>query len=75
MSFPVRDPVLGEEVAAMVVRNRKSVSETDVRNYLLDHLQPGKIPRWIYFVDSIPKNASGKPVRSEGTRVFGGQER
>jgi len=74
MSFPVRDPVLGEEIAAMVVRNRKSVSEMEIRNYLLDYLQPGKIPRWIYFVDSIPKNASGKPVRSEGTRVFSGQE-
>ena len=74
MSFPVRDPILGEDIAAMVVRNRDSVSEKDLRDFLLDRLQPAKIPRKIYFVGSIPKNAAGKPLRHEGTRMYGGQE-
>ncbi len=74
MSFPVRDPVLGEDIAAMVVRNRDSVSEKDLREFLLDRLQPAKIPRRFYFVGSIPKSAAGKPLRQEGTRMYGGQE-
>jgi acyl-CoA synthetase (AMP-forming)/AMP-acid ligase II len=73
MVFPVKDPVLGEDIAAMIVRERDDLTENDLRTYLLDRLTPSKIPRRIYFVDAIPKNATGKPLRSVGTGRYGGQ--
>jgi len=72
MVFAVQDPVLGEDIAAMVVRKREDLTENDLRIYLLDRLTPSKLPRRIYFVDAIPKNASGKPLRSIGTGLYGG---
>jgi acyl-CoA synthetase (AMP-forming)/AMP-acid ligase II/thioesterase domain-containing protein/acyl carrier protein len=71
MAFRIPDTTLGEEIAAMVVRNEKLVSEEDLRQYCLDRLVQFKVPRKIFFVDEIPKNALGKPLRDEGTQKFG----
>ena len=70
MVFPVQDPVLGEDIAAMIVRERENLTENDLRIYLLDRLTPSKLPRRIYFVDAIPKNATGKPLRYIGTERY-----
>jgi acyl-CoA synthetase (AMP-forming)/AMP-acid ligase II len=70
MAFPVSDPALGEDVAAMVVPADERVTEADLRYYLLDRLTPFKIPRRIVFVDTIPKTSTGKPMRHEGTRRY-----
>jgi acyl-CoA synthetase (AMP-forming)/AMP-acid ligase II len=70
MAFPISDPVLGEDVGALVIRKQESLSEDTLRRYLLDYLTPSKIPRRIYFVDTIPKTPSGKPMRHEGTRRY-----
>jgi oxalate---CoA ligase len=70
MAFGVMDPVLGEDIAAMVVPADNEVTETELRNYLLDHLVQFKVPRRIYFVDAIPKTPTGKPMRYEGTRRY-----
>jgi len=67
MAFPVQDPVLGEDIAAMIVREQEDLTENGLRTYLLDRLTPSKIPRRIYFVDAIPKNATGKPLRYAGS--------
>ena len=72
MVFPVQDPVLGEDIAAMIVREQENLTANDLRIYLLDRLTPSKIPRRIYFVDAIPKNATGKPLRYVGTDRYGG---
>jgi acyl-CoA synthetase (AMP-forming)/AMP-acid ligase II len=72
MVFPVQDPVLGEDIAAMIVREQETLTENDLRRYLLDRLTPSKIPRRIYFVDAIPKNTTGKPLRYAGTERYGG---
>jgi oxalate---CoA ligase len=74
MAFAIRDPVLGEEVAAMVVPGRVGVTEQDLRTYLLDRLAPFKVPRRIYVADSIPRTHTGKPVRSEGTLRYSQKE-
>jgi acyl-CoA synthetase (AMP-forming)/AMP-acid ligase II len=66
MVFAVQDPVLGEDIAAMIVREGDDLTENSLRTYLLDRLTPSKIPRRIYFVDTIPKNATGKPLRYAG---------
>jgi acyl-CoA synthetase (AMP-forming)/AMP-acid ligase II len=70
MTFPVEDPVFGEEIAALVVRKEKNLSEEDLRLFLLDRLTASKIPRRILFVDRIPKTLYGKPIRYEGTQRY-----
>jgi acyl-CoA synthetase (AMP-forming)/AMP-acid ligase II len=67
MTFGITDPVLGEDVAAMVVPASDRVTETELRRFLLDRLAPFKVPRKIWFVDEVPKTPSGKPMRHEGT--------
>ncbi len=70
MAFPVKDPLLGEDVAVMIVRNDESLTEDGICRYLLDRVAPFKIPRRIWFVDAIPKTPSGKPLRSSGTQRY-----
>ena len=70
MVFRIPDPTLGEEIAAMVVRTDKQVSEEDLRQYCLDHLVQFKVPQKVFFVDEIPKNGLGKPLRDEGSQKF-----
>ena len=70
MVFPVQDLVLGEDIAAMIVREQENLTENDLRIYLLDRLTPSKLPSRIYFVDAIPKNAAGKPLRRAGTERY-----
>lgn len=65
-AFPVPHPTLGEEVAAAVVqRQASSVSERELRRFFAGRLAAFKVPRWIVFVDRIPRSQSGKPKRSE----------
>ena len=70
MVFAVRDPVLGEDIAAMVVRTDDRLSEMAIRAYLLDLIARFKIPGRIYFVDRIPKTATGKCLRHLGTERY-----
>jgi thioesterase domain-containing protein/acyl carrier protein len=67
MAFRVSDPVLGEDIAAMVVAEDPDASEEDLRRYLLDRLISFKVPKRIYFVDELPKGSTGKLLRSVGT--------
>lgn len=70
MAFPIGDPMLGDEVAAMVVRTRNDLTEADLRKFLLDRLNPTMLPGRIFFVDTIPRTETGKVMRGEGTRQF-----
>ncbi len=53
---PVAFLVLKDEV-------KDNLSEKDVKKYLKNHLANFKIPRNIYFVDELPKNATGKVLK------------
>jgi acyl-CoA synthetase (AMP-forming)/AMP-acid ligase II len=70
MTFGIADPVLGEDVAAIVVPADEKITEADLRMYLLDRLIQFKVPRKIYFVAEIPKTATGKPQRQIGTKRY-----
>jgi acyl-CoA synthetase (AMP-forming)/AMP-acid ligase II len=70
MTFGIADPLLGEDVAAMIVPSDDKVTETELRRYILDRLVPSKIPRRIWFVEEIPKTITGKPLRNAGTRLY-----
>jgi acyl-CoA synthetase (AMP-forming)/AMP-acid ligase II len=70
MTFGVTDPVLGEDIAAMVVPADEKLTETDLHMFLLDRIIQFKVPRRIYFVDAIPRNPAGKPLRHVGTKKY-----
>ena len=71
MAFRINDPVLGEDIAAMVVSENQEVTEEDLRKYLIDRLIQFKVPKKIYFVDEIPKGPTGKFLRYVGTEKYG----
>jgi long-chain acyl-CoA synthetase len=56
--------VLGEDVAAWVVLCQP-VATQQLRSFLLERLADYKVPRRITVVDALPRNESGKVVRSE----------
>jgi acyl-CoA synthetase (AMP-forming)/AMP-acid ligase II len=72
MSFKIPDPVFGEDIAAMVVPAEGPVAEQELRMYLLNNLAQFKVPRRIYFVNAIPRNLTGKPLRHVGTERYSG---
>ena len=59
----VAHPVLGEDVAAWVVL-RDGTSADELRSFLLGRLADYKVPRRITVVDALPRNESGKVVKS-----------
>jgi acyl-CoA synthetase (AMP-forming)/AMP-acid ligase II len=59
----VAHAVLGEDVAAWVVL-RGDPSVEDLRAFLLGRLADYKVPRRITVVDVLPRNESGKVVKS-----------
>jgi acyl-CoA synthetase (AMP-forming)/AMP-acid ligase II len=70
MCFPVEDTVLGEDIEGMVVPADPQLTEEELRSFLLDRLVQFKIPRRICFVDAIPRNPTGKPLRHVGTERY-----
>ena len=62
--FGVADDRLGERVAALIVATPDTDLE-EVRDHLLANLARYKVPERIGVVDSLPRNAMGKIVRTE----------
>jgi long-chain acyl-CoA synthetase len=60
----VAHPVLGEDVAAWIVL-RGPVRIDDLRAFLLDRLADYKVPRRISVIGALPRNESGKVLKSE----------
>ena len=59
-------PVLGEDVVAFVVLHPDAQVEADeLRAFGLEHLADYKVPRQFIFVDSLPRNPTGKVVKPE----------
>jgi malonyl-CoA/methylmalonyl-CoA synthetase len=52
---------LGEGVAAVVVRKAEAtIDEHVVLTQLIDRLARYKLPRWVFFIDALPRNTMGK---------------
>jgi acyl-CoA synthetase (AMP-forming)/AMP-acid ligase II len=56
-------PVLGEDVGAWVVL-REMTDLDELRGFLLERLADYKVPRRITVLDALPRNESGKVVKS-----------
>ncbi len=62
----VEDPILGEAIRVFIVPEKNAdLTEEKVRNMLRTLLPPYKQPKHIEFTNSIPKNKSGKILRTE----------
>jgi fatty-acyl-CoA synthase len=61
----ISDPRWGEvPVAFIAKREGASITEEDVKTYCLKFLAKYKVPKEIYFIDELPKNATGKIQKS-----------
>jgi len=70
-AFGVPDDVYGEEVMACVkLKNGYTITERELAAHCLTRLPLYKCPKRIYFVDEIPKTASGKLLRSKLAKRF-----
>jgi long-chain acyl-CoA synthetase len=69
------DPVLGEEVCAVVVLDKDadgaSPTEAELINWSQQHLGKHKYPRHVRFVDSLPLGPSHKVLKRELRRELG----
>jgi acyl-CoA synthetase (AMP-forming)/AMP-acid ligase II len=62
----IAHPVLGEDVAAWVVRRPgTTLTDADLRAFCEERLTDYKVPRRISFVDELPRNATGKVVKRD----------
>ncbi len=62
----VPHPVLGEDVAAFVVRRPDTqLTEDDLHAFCAERLADYKRPRQVTFLDELPRNATGKVVKRE----------
>jgi acyl-CoA synthetase (AMP-forming)/AMP-acid ligase II len=59
-------PVLGEDVVAFVVLHPDTKADAEeLRTFGLEQLADYKVPRQFIFVDSLPRNPTGKVVKPE----------
>jgi fatty-acyl-CoA synthase len=64
----VDDPEFGKLLAAFVVsRPESSLDADDVKSHVRAHLARHKIPRDVVFVEELPRNETGKVLRTQLT--------
>jgi long-chain acyl-CoA synthetase len=62
----VAHPELGEEIAAAVaLKQGVTATEQEIRDYVKSQVAAYKYPRRVWFVDELPKGATGKIVKRE----------
>jgi fatty-acyl-CoA synthase len=63
----VDDDEWGQRLKAFVVTSGGDVSEDDVKELVKSNLSSYKVPREVEFLDSLPRNATGKVLKRELT--------
>jgi long-chain acyl-CoA synthetase len=62
----IAHPELGEEVgAAVVLKPGATATEADIRDHVKTNVAAYKYPRHVWFVDELPKGATGKILKRE----------
>ena len=60
----VPDKQYGEEIMACVIlKPGESMTEEELKEYVMSHMAKHKTPRYVAFVDSFPMNAAGKILK------------
>ena len=67
-----KDPKWGETVLALIVmKPGETVSKEELDEFCIKNMAKYKRPRKIEFVDSLPRNPSGKVLKTELRKVYG----
>ncbi len=67
------DPLYGEDVCAIVVREPGAdLTEQEVLEYTGERLAKFQRPKWIVFIDALPRNPLGKILKKDLRAQFGG---
>ncbi len=67
----VPDKRYGEEIMACVIlKEGYSMTEEEMKEYIMSHMARHKVPRYIEFVDDFPKNAAGKILKYKMREEF-----
>jgi len=61
----VEDDRTGEAVKLFVVRENETLTEQDIINFCRKSLTGYKIPKYVHFIEQIPKSTVGKILRRE----------
>jgi acyl-CoA synthetase (AMP-forming)/AMP-acid ligase II len=62
----VPDKFLGEAVkAAIVLRTGQPADEEEFKFFCSEHLADYKVPKYIEFLDSLPRNPAGKVIKGD----------
>ncbi len=71
----VPDKAYGEEIMACVIKKDETLTEEELRSFIMANLAKHKVPRYITFVVSFPMNAAGKilkyKMREEAVELLG----
>jgi fatty-acyl-CoA synthase len=72
----VPDQKYGEEaMACIILKDSETLTEEEMRDFIVGRLARHKVPRYIRFVDSFPMNAAGKilkyKMREEAAKELG----
>ena len=60
----VPDEQYGEEImACIILKEGESMTEKEMKDYILAHMAKHKVPRYIEFVTAFPMNAAGKILK------------
>ena len=60
----VPDEQYGEEImACIILKEGETMTEEEIKGYILSHMAKHKVPRYIKFVDSFPMNVAGKILK------------
>lgn len=62
----VPDPFMGEAVKAVIaLRPGEAATEEEVRAFCAEHLADYKVPKFVEFVDALPRNPAGKVIKGD----------
>jgi long-chain acyl-CoA synthetase len=62
--YGVPDPIKGEAVRAdILLKSENAIAEQDIKAFCAERMAAYKIPHAVRFVDSLPKNATGKILK------------
>jgi acyl carrier protein len=71
VAFRVPHASLGDDVgAAVVLRHGSELTESLIREYMLDRVAAFKVPEKVFIVEEIPKGATGKVNRAKLSERF-----
>jgi acyl-coenzyme A synthetase/AMP-(fatty) acid ligase len=63
----IPDPILGQAIKALIVTKDNSLTEAKVLAYCRAHLEDFMVPNLVEFHDQLPKTASGKIKKVDGS--------